>query len=565
MQNTSEPLRRMFVMLGAFVVAVAWLVPNHYPPWLSFYNEATMGAGLILLALANFSIDRSRGIPAAACVVAALIVIPWTQWLFGLLAFSGDAWVSSLYLLGFTSAIVVAYQWNESRLGELAISLSIAAVAAASISSVIGLVQVLNGGVLGIWSIDGLPGMQAKGNLAQPNHLALLIGFGAVGLLFLRERRLLGRTASIFLLGLLVLGIGLTRSRAALLYGIVIALGVYTLSKRNNVSFQTHPIVICIAAVLQWVVAWGASALEEPLAMSISQSLAERGLQSSRYQAWTMFAESLKDAPWAGYGWLQTAEAQLAVAHSSPPIGELFSQAHSLFLELLIWCGIPLGLLLIGTIIYWFFSRATKVASVESICGLLVVALLSAHAMVEFPEQYVYFLIPAGLWIGIVERSIASSKTLPHGWTYPLFAAGFSLWCVICVQYLVVEEDFRLARFEYLKIGSLRAVQPEPEAPLLSNLTSYVRFYRMNPSAGMSDHDLRRMELITKRYPYAKLLYGYSAALALNGRLDEGRRVFLLIRQVHGQRIYEIIKDDVRERIMTGQVGLESLEQSLPQ
>jgi len=41
----------MIKLTALLLVTVAWLVPNHYPPWSSFYNEATAAFGLALLAV----------------------------------------------------------------------------------------------------------------------------------------------------------------------------------------------------------------------------------------------------------------------------------------------------------------------------------------------------------------------------------------------------------------------------------------------------------------------------------------------------------------------------------
>src|SRR5262249_49757 len=152
-------------------------------------------------------------------------------------------------------------------------------------------------------------------------------------------------------------------------------------------------------------------------------------------------------------------------------------------------------------------------------------------------------------WIGIVERSINSpTLSVPRSWSIALFASAALLFLEIGREYLVVEDDFRLARFEYLKIGSIHASQPEPPAPLLSNLTAYVRFYRTTPSAALSDEDLEKMHTIVKRYPYGKLLYGYSAALCLKGHSEDATRMFFNIRRLFGEKAYKGFKEDIQDK-----------------
>lgn len=131
-------------------------------------------------------------------------------------------------------------------------------------------------------------------------------------------------------------------------------------------------------------------------------------------------------------------------------------------------------------------------------------------------------------------------------------------------NYAEVEEDFRLVRFENLKIGSLQAMQPAPDAPFLSSLTGFLRFSRTDPVAGMSASQLALMEAAAKRYPYASSLQRWARALALNGKLPEAQLVFVKLRHMHGERYYRRLSQDIRQRVAEGEAGLQGLAKSLP-
>jgi O-antigen ligase len=557
--SINDMLSNLMTGLAVAAIFFAWLIPNHYPPWLSFYNESCMAIGLLLLTGALYLRGIRPQLPAVAWFAVLAAAIPWLQWAGGLLPFSGDAWVASLYLLGLASAISVGFSWAGPRNTNLMLVLAAALLASATASSLMGIQQVLEGGVLGIWGIDGLPGMQAKGNLAQPNHLALALAIGLMSLLYLYERHVLGSFVSGLLLATLVVGLGLTRSRASLLFGCVLAIGIVVLAMRNRQSFRT-PIAIVAAAVSgQWLVAYCWPFLQDAMLLSWHGSLVERGIQTSRYDAWWLFIGAIKEQPWSGYGWLQTSSAQFDVAERFAPLGEQFAQAHNIVLELLIWCGLPVGITIIGFGIYWGISRFLLISSLESLCAFLVIAVVGTHSLLEFPEQSAYFLIPVGLLIGLIEQSIHRRSYGSSRWGMAQFTCAALIFGLIGSQYLVVEEDFRLARFEYLKIGSMKAAKMAPDVPMLSNLAAYVKFYRMEPRVGMTDEELSEMRAVTRRYPYAKLLYGYSASLTLNGHPDDGRRIFALLRQLHGDRVYEVIKGDVLERAGSSQPGLKAL------
>ncbi|HEX6364151.1 MAG TPA: hypothetical protein VFZ93_14435, partial [Albitalea sp.] len=93
------------------VMALAWLVPNHYLPWVAFHSEITAAAGFALLALATLA--RGPGAvawPRLALFALALAAVPLAQAASGLILFWGDAWMASLYLLGFALAVVVGHR-----------------------------------------------------------------------------------------------------------------------------------------------------------------------------------------------------------------------------------------------------------------------------------------------------------------------------------------------------------------------------------------------------------------------------------------------------------------------
>src|SRR5436305_13326901 len=133
----------------------------------------------------------------------------------------------------------------------LAAALTGAALFASELSCVRGAMQVFEVWSLGMWIAEILDGMRAAANLAQSNNLATLIGFGAVGLLLLREQRRIGAAAAIALLLVLLGGLSLTQSRMALLFGPVIVLGVW-LARRHGQPLRT-PIRLLVGATgLAW-------------------------------------------------------------------------------------------------------------------------------------------------------------------------------------------------------------------------------------------------------------------------------------------------------------------------
>lgn len=558
-------MAQTFGLLAFVAMVAAWLIPNHYPPWTSFYNDACMGLALFFVVL---SVARIRPIvvPRIAWAVAALALIPWLQWAIGLLKFSGDAWICTLYVLGFATAIAAGFMATRASprtYGELmACSVLVAAILSASLA----FMQSLEVWGLGIWIGEIATGMRASANLLQSNNFATLLAWGAVGLLMLREMGWLGRGTSALLLAVLLAACALSQSRTSLAYGPVFLLGM-ALARRHGVVFKTRLSTVAIATAVGWALIFATPSFMSHVELTALQTVSERGSGSLRWQVWPILADGLAQRPWTGYGWLQVGAAELASADKFAPTGELYLHAHNLFFEMVLWCGYPLGLLIVAVMIWWFVSRWMRVATVESAAAMIAVTILGAHGMLELPYQYAYFLLPAGLWVGLVEAQRVRAMGRGSAWNAALPAATFALFLAVCWDYPAVEEDFRLVRFETLHIGRLRAAQPAPDAPFLSSLTAFLRFSRMTPAPGMNEQQLTFMVDEAKRYPYAASLYRVAVSLALNGRPEEARQWFLKTRYIHGEALYKRLKQNLRDANLEAegrQPALLTLQNSLP-
>jgi len=550
-------------LLAAIIIALAWLVPNHYPPWVSFYNEAMMAIGLLILALDPVGWRAKRGLCACAWVVFVVILVPWGQWFAGLLHFSGDLWVITLYLLGLAVAVQVGYERGHANSVEFAALVSSATLVAGVVSALLGINQVFQAASLAIWSMDGAAGMRAGANLAQPNNLATLLGFAVLSLFVLREQRKLSTLPSLFLLLVLLIGASLTQSRAALLFGPLIVVAAWIL-KRRSVPIKTNWLTLMAATACHWLFTSMWPALERAMHSTAPLTLGERGVASVRFQIWPALIDALSQSPWLGYGWLQVGAAEMNAAESHAPLDELWLQGHNLFLELVIWCGYPLGLALCGLVIYWVVSRLLWISTVEAALGWMTVGVLGVHAMVELPHHYAYFLLPAGLWIGLIEASIGSRAWMADSWSKALSMVTFVLLLAVVKDYPAVEDDFRLVRFEFLRIGKIHPAEPAPDAPFLSSLTAFLAYSREVPTSGLTAQQLSEMEAITLRYPYPGSILRYASALALNGRIEEARLMFVKLRSIYGQQMYDSVRTDLRERIAIGEPNLLAFEKSLP-
>ena len=172
------------------------------------------------------------------------------------------------------------------------------------------------------------------------------------------------------------------------------------------------------------------------------------GVDAARITIWKQMLSGIAQSPWWGYGWNETPTAH--AAGSVAVLGSMtYTNAHNIVLDILAWNGVPLGLLLTGLCSYWFISRAYKAKQANAIYAMACLLPIAIHSMVEYPFAYSYFLLSAGLMVGIVEASHVRVKIfkIHRNFVGGMLAIWFTFGSYMAYEYFQVEEDFRVVRF----------------------------------------------------------------------------------------------------------------------
>jgi O-antigen ligase len=526
--TSTNNMRSILLASGVFTV-LAWLLPNKYPPWTSFYNDYCMFVAL-LFAWVYTSITAPPRISISYWMIGviALILPPALQTLCGLLPFSGDGWVVVFYLAGFAGAIWLSALWPETRRPSLITGFAYVVLITSLLSLALALCQWLRISGLGIFAADLPPGGRPFANLAQPNNLATLLCLGLAAAIYLRTTQHFSRLSIALISGLLLLGIALTGSRTSLLVaGFTLVWTLWKLPQTNN----RKPFLLWLSLGLAYYLfffLFGIRQLFEWLLLTDAAGPArELAVDSNRLTIWKQSVAAIAHQPWFGYGWNQVSTAQVTVA-ASYPSHLSFGSSHNILLDLLLWNGIPIGLTIITATGYWLISRAIRASTITSWYALLSIGVLLIHGMLELPLEYAYFLLPLGFFCGVVEVEHPTKKTLilDRRWLWAPVAIGLFFLVWVWQEYRVIEEDYRLMRFETLRIGTLKADQAAPNVVLLSQLREDIRLARSQAHPDMTASELEAMRITAHRFPYYANLYRYSLALALNGRKDEATLEF---------------------------------------
>lgn len=272
-----------------------------------------------------------------------------------------------------------------------------------------------------------------------------------------------------------------------------------------------------------------------------SSSPIDRAVQSHRLQLWWQFLQAVWQGPWWGYGWNQVSVAQ---AFISPMYSvQIFTEhTHNVFIDFLIWSGPLFGLLGVAFFSYEVFRIFIKLRGFLGCVCFSAVLVFMTHAGLEFPLEYAFFLLPFGFFLGGAARQCAVSfpSVKISGGASQLVAVVFSVILVLVWrEYRLLEEDFRLMRFEMARIGQKVSSQPAPDVVLLTQLREVIRFGRYEARAGMSEEELEWMRQVAYRYPFAPSLLRYALALGVNGRPDSAVAQIKLIYDLHGEKDYK--------------------------
>lgn len=521
----------MALLLGSLTLFASWLAPGHYYPWINFQNEWLAAlAGLLVGAAALLWATQPLRWPKSSIVVLLITAIPAMQLLMGQISFRSDGVMVMLYLGSIALLIAVGAVMAEDHRRELIDGLFGALLAAGLVSTGLAAVQWLDLGPIGYvaWTP---PGARPIANIAQPNHLASLLGLSLIGALWLYEtQRVSGRVLWLVAVWL-TFGMVMTRSRMIWIAAAAFSLGWVLLQRRITTRLTPRALAAWIVVLGVAVIGWGPlnNALDAVAPLSMAERVQGGG---GRWRIWSVLLDALWQSPWVGYGWSQVSRAGLVGSLTHFTGESMLRNGHSLLLDLLLWNGVPLGLLIIGGIGWWWFRQIRLCTSVERGLVLSAIGIVFVHSLLEFPLEYFYFVVPIGLFVGSLEAGPRNATR--HRFARTAMGALLASFAIaagwIFLEYVQVEEASRENRM--LAAGYARSASL-PQLVLLDEPIDYMRFWRTEARAGMSDEELARMKRVVQRNPAPSSLLRYATAQGLNGQPEQAARTLIQLCNMH--------------------------------
>lgn len=529
-------------LIAATLLLLSWFLPLHILPWTGWHKEVLV---FVAVALAFGAVLRQAWasgqlvLPRSSAWFLALGVVVTWQGLGATASYQGDVFVIAGYLFFAILAVAVGFAQKDptraaAHLGRM---LLVAGVA----STLLAVVQTLNVWDLGEWESwlirpDTL--RRPAANLGQPNHLATLLLFALASLGYLRSYGQVRTALAVFLACILVTGLALTESRTGVL-GLLLLSAWWWQSRPAGRARLVLPALIAYFLVVVWL--W--PPLHQAIQLAGGGAAQYNTSPGGRWVVWPQLWQAVLLKPWGGWGLRNVSEAHNAVLDAYAT-GEPYSYAHNVVLDLAIGIGLPLTFLFVGAVGVWFW-RCLRAAREPVIWySVAMVLVLGLHSLLEYPFAYAHLLFPVLFMVGLLEARLAPGRVfrvpiVPAAAVYALAMAAlaWSAW-----EYIQVEEDLRVARFEALKVGKTPAEYERPQIHLLKQLDTMLTASRIRPAPGMSAQELELARQAAMRFPWTALQNRYALSLALNGEPQEAVRQLKVMRAMHGEKTYAGIK-----------------------
>lgn len=529
---------RICYLFSGLAILVAWLYPQHYLPWTTFGNDFSAFLALILLWVGYIGLDKKFSIFSG--VVLLLVVIAVAQGLSKVTYFSNDAWMAAFYLLGAFFAYQLAL--SVTHQDALARYFAVFLVCGGVINAFAGICQWLL--IADSW-VGPVTGDRSVGFLAQANNYATLLFWAFCAATYLYMTRYISSFLYSLLSVILVVGIVLSESRTSVL--LFLFFGGWVLWAYKRGFWERRGALIFLPLAFFGFFYFSFPFIDSHINFTNETGDVRliEGPYANRLAIWGSLINPLAASPLWGYGLGQVSVAQFSYLNSFAERVGFAEHSHNILLDMAIWFGPFIAGLTVCFLLWWIGRRFISVSCSRDWFLLSCVAALIIHALLEYPIEYAYFLLPASLALGLVDNGkVKNFQTFWRGKSYDyavfIFAVIFMVW--IWKEYRILEEDHRHMRAQNFGLAVDPNLRLSESVILIDSEREYIRFARTKARNGMSELELEWMRKVTYRYPFAVLVYRYSVALALNDRTEEAVEELGKVEYYYGDKQYEYYK-----------------------
>ncbi|CAH2769862.1 MAG: Lipid A core - O-antigen ligase and related enzymes [uncultured Caballeronia sp.] len=477
----SNIARYLSLAVLCLALTIPFAVVNHTYPIPTFYAEFSAlglflvlgGAMVLIVRLSEPLVPFATPVIALMPLVLGFLLVVQTE----VLPVSQPSmnWLGGGYLLASFIAVHTGYGFVHAGLAEKALRWGAAAL--------------IVGGLFAVFcQVVQLFHMEPKfspfvvaynvaierrpfGNMAQANHLATYISFATAGALYLVQTRRLPVIVWLVLSAIFSAGLALTVSRGPWLQMSVIVVGGFWMAfiqgrstladdpdgpasraARNKTRAWLIPIVLLVLFfAVNAAIRWANLRFQLELGQSAAERMQDANQIAPRLALWKYGWTMFLTHPLLGVGWGEFSLHQFEFVRELGGV-EIANNSHDIFIDLLAKTGLLGVAIVLFSVVCWLVRVLRAPHSPARIFALSLLGVLMMHALVEYPQQYMFFLMPPMLIFGLLE-------TRPVRWVSRSFSYG--LYVVLVVLGLAslypILRDYN--RSEVLYYGSQPAEQ----------------------------------------------------------------------------------------------------------
>jgi len=522
--------RYLSLILLALALVLPYAVVNHTYPIPTFYAEFTalalyllMGAGVVLL------VAGSQPRIGFASPVVALVPL-----LFGLLLVAQSVllpvsqpsmnWLGGGFLLAAFMATHAGYGFARAKLSETALRWAACALVVGGLFAVfcqvIQLFHLETRVSPLVVAYNVTVERRPFGNMAQANHLATYIAFAMAGALFLVQTRRIAVPIWALVSTIFAVGLALTVSRGPWLQmGVIVVAGFWMAFAQTRAEPQLRrshrqwliPIALAVLFfVVNALIRWANVRYHLELGQSAADRFKDAGQIAPRLALWKYGWTMFRTHPLLGVGWGEFPSYQYQYAKTLGGV-EIANNSHDVFIDLLAKTGlIGLAIVLFG-LVTWLVRVVRAPQSAGRVFGIALIGVLVMHALVEYPQQYMFFLLPAMFVFGLLETR--PLRLVPARLSFGVFAA--IVFGGIAALYPVYRD---YARAEVLYYGSRPAEQYRADPSFLFRAWGGYGMATLLPMNSMDlQHKLAMHRQAMALLPGETVLRRYAVLQALSG------------------------------------------------
>ncbi len=277
-----------------------------------------------------------------------------------------------------------------------------------------------------------------------------------------------------------------------------------------------------------------------PFHASVMTSLGYAGRSSlnilphadGRLAIWGASLQIIQDHPWLGVGLGAYATGFYDQATSWFGTVGATGNAHNALLQIAAECGIFVGFCIFLLMIQWLRKALWSQNQPNWIVFFnAAIGAIFAHSLVEFPLWFIFFLVPAGFFLGITAHANGSKiHKVPLGYPYTMLgiipALILSGWMYL--DYMKVREFFEDA-VTIRSSQAIESLESYEQPSWLSWHLRYAQFLFMDESKVSPEHMWMTGRAVVPRFHFSMGLMRFARISASTNHLDDARKAMTVL------------------------------------